>query len=270
MAAATNFKRNEEKEQGKEFLRVFECDENGYGLIEEADRLNLREQITMGRNTGRRAIQAGTAGYIWNGSGKQERLNVSDLPVLLRSFVGSLEDLFEKETGVKANNVLIQLYEPMSGVGEHRDNSAHNRVGGGEWILSYNGGTQRRFNVRNDEKEKVKIIVAPGDVVMFQGGERLHEMEKPYLGTQQHLSQCKTRQPGTVVHDETGNVCRKHCCVKNYFLCERDNCAQIYHACQCPHLRINITVRHLETIERSVQSKRKREDSVKSDNKKQK
>jgi len=249
MAAENNeFKRLPQRSGTEGWLKRFEWKGDSEALIEEAGKLALRDQVAFGQKPGRRAAQVtrglGVEGvpYYYAGEPDPATHDMSDLKPALRELVEILMRLFKEETGDDCNNVLVQLYEPMTGIGEHADDSQFNRVSG--WVLSYNGGASRRFAVRDDDGKRIKLGLEPGSAVMFKGGDRKHELEKPYIGAKKTLGDCRFTKNCRVIDGR--------------YRCNRGNCPNIYHLCQCPHLRLNITLRHLEVIKRPIAGRKRK------------
>lgn len=245
---------------GKDWITVFSSNCPGHEQAAAAANLPLREQVVgtpRGKVApGRQGVQVtdGLAGgvpgfvYLYPGDKDPQTLSMEDLDEPLRSLVQALSVLFLRETGHNANNVLIQLYNAMTGIGEHPDDTRGlNKVGGDGSILSYNGVHTRLFRIRDDDGKKIGVVLEPGTAVLFKDGQRRHELAKPYTCTKEELAVCqrgKRAEQGCVVPD-------------HLFRCDCAECAA-GHPCRCSLRRLNITLRHLVEVEKPASTPRKR------------
>lgn len=238
----------------EDWIKVFSSNCSGRAQAAAAAKLHLREQIV---NTprgkvapGRRAVQV-TKGlpvegfvYLYHGDKTPETCAMDDLDQPLRSLVLALCLLFRLNTGYSANNILIQLYDAMTGIGEHPDDtSGLNKVGGGGWILSFNGVHTRVFCIRDGNRKKIDVVLEPGKVVLFKDG-----LAKPYTCTKDELTACQQNEL------KDSSLCKV---LPRLFQCDCSSCKS-GHRCRCELKRLNITLRHLVAVEAPPLKQKKR------------
>ena len=243
--------------EGEDWIKMFSSNCPGHEQAAAAANLPLREQIVgtpkgkmaPGRQGGQvtEGLDGGVPGfvYLYPGDKNPQILSMEGLEEPLRALVQALSVLFRLETGYSANNVLIQLYNAMTGIGEHPDDTRGlNKVGGDGSILSYNGVHTRLFRIRNNDGKKIGVVLEPGTAVLFKDGQRRHELVKPYTCTKPELAACQRAEQACVV---PGRL----------FRCDCAECAG-GHPCRCPLRRLNVTLRHLVEVEKPAPTPRKR------------